>query len=90
MNIRLNKHRNDVFRADGLEVCKHFQLPGHSFNQHAKITIIEELKNKNKPLLIMRSILEKREDIWIKNLRTLHPDGFNKELNNEHSLYKRS
>ena len=36
MNIRLNKHRNDVFREDAIQVCKHFKQPGHDFNKHAK------------------------------------------------------
>jgi hypothetical protein len=87
MNIRLNKHRNDVHRADGLDVCKHFQKPGHNFNTHAKFTVIEELKDKNKPTLTMRNTLEQREDEWIIKLRTLAPDGFNKELNNPNKQY---
>ena len=29
----------------------------------------------------MRATLEEREDSWIKKLKTLHPNGFNQELN---------
>ena len=83
MNIRINKHRNDVFRTDAINVCKHFREPGHKFNLHAKFTIIEQLKNQEKPVEHMRQTLEGREDFWIKKLQTLHPNGFNKELNNE-------
>ena len=82
MNIRCNKHRNDVFREEAIQVCQHFKQPGHNFNRDAKITIIEELKNKDRSLKTMRKILEQREDFWIKKLKTLHPDGFNMELNN--------
>ena len=81
MNIRLNKHRNDVFREDAIHVCKHFKEPGHQFNKDAKITIIEELKKKDRSLKTMRKILEQREDFWILKLKTLQPDGFNMELN---------
>ena len=81
MNIRLNKHRNDVFREDAIIVCQHFKQISHNFNEHAKITIIEQLKHQNKSLTQMRSILEEREDFWIKKLKTLHPYGFNQELN---------
>ena len=81
MNIRLNNHRNDVHRTDGLEVCRHFQNQGHNFNKHAKITIIEELKDRNKPTLTMRKILEQREDFWIIKLQSLNPKGFNQGLN---------
>ena len=87
MNLRLNKHRNDVFRPDGLEVCKHFAKPGHDFNTHAKVTIIEELKDKTKPILTMRKRLEQREDAWTIKLRTLHPDGFNQKLNDPNLIY---
>ena len=81
MNIRINKHRNDVFREEAIHVCQHFKQVAHNFNRHAKITIIEELKHQNKGLTQMRAILEEREDFWIQRLKTLHPDGFNKGLN---------
>ena len=81
MNIRINKHRNDVFREEAIHVCQHFKQVTHNFNRHAKITIIEELKQQNKGLTQMRAILEEREDFWIQRLKTLHPDGFNKGLN---------
>ena len=82
MNIRINKHRNDVLREDAINVCQHFKQPSHNFNRDAKITIIEELKKKDKSLKEMRKILEDREDFWIIKLKTLHPQGFNMELNN--------
>ena len=83
MNIRINKHRNDVLREDAINVCQHFKQPTHKFNRDAKITIIEELKKKDKSLKEMRKILEEREDFWIIRLKTLHPQGFNMELNNK-------
>ena len=41
-NRRINSHRNDVWRVDGPPCDKHFQLPNHYFNKHAKFTIIED------------------------------------------------
>ena len=81
MNIRINKHRNDVFREDAIPVCKHFKETTHSFNEHAKFTIIETLKNQGKSLTTMRRTLEEREDFWIKTPEALSPNGFNKGLN---------
>ena len=81
MNIRLNKHRNDVFREDSLLVCQHFKQASHSFNIDAKITIIETLKNQGKTLATMRRTLEDRADFWIIKLKTLTPHGFNQQLN---------
>ena len=40
----------------------HFQMPGHTFNTHAKFTIIEEVYNKSLSKLKIRSLLEHRED----------------------------
>ena len=87
MNIRVNKHRYDANQPDSIDVCQHFQSPGHCFESHAKFTIIEELKQKNRPKHIMRKILEQREDSWVVKLRTLSPDGFNKELNDPTTPY---
>ena len=61
MNIRINKHRNDVFRIDGLDCDRHFRETGHDFDKNAKFTIIEELKDKSKSPLAMRKLLEQRE-----------------------------
>ena len=35
----------------------------------------------------MRKILKQREDSWVVKLRTLSPDGFNKELNDPATRY---
>ena len=43
----MNTHRNDVWKRDGPPSDKHFQMPGHKFNVHAKFTIIEEVYNKS-------------------------------------------
>ena len=81
MNIRINKHRDDVFRDDAIQVCQHFKLPLHSFNEDAKFTIIEMLRKQDKTLDVMRRTLEDREDFWIMKLKTLTPFGFNEKLN---------
>ena len=65
MNIQINKHRNDVFRIDGLDCDKHFKDTGHDFDKNAKFTIIEELKDKSKSPLAMRKLLKQQEDAWI-------------------------
>ena len=30
--LRINTHRNDVWRTDGPPYDKHFQMPGYNFN----------------------------------------------------------
>ena len=81
VNLRINTHRNDVWRTDGPPCDKHFQMPGHNFNTHAKFTIIEEVYNKSLSKLKTRSLLEHREDFWILKLQTLSPQGLNISLN---------
>ena len=65
----MSTHRNDVWRTDDPPCDKHFQMPGHNFNVHAKFTIIEEVFNKPLSKLKIRSLLEHREDFWILKLR---------------------
>ena len=84
-NIRLSNHRKDVNNSKS--ICKsadlHFRKPGHSFNLHAKFTLIEQLSNihtTDKETLKFR--LKRREDFWIQKLETLTPKGLNQELSN--------
>ena len=81
VNLRINTHRNDVWRTDGPPSDKHFQMPGHNFNTHAKFTIIEEVYNNSLSKLKIRSMLEHREDFWILKLQILSPQGLNISLN---------
>ena len=80
-NLRINTHRNDVWRADGPPCDKHFQMPGHNFNTHAKFTIIDDGYNKSLSKLKIPSLLEHREDFWILKLQILSPQGLNISLN---------
>ena len=82
-NIRLNNHRKDVNNPKSIPADFHFRKPGHSFNLHAKFTLIEQLSNihtTDKETLKFR--LKRREDFWIQKLETLTPKGLNQELNN--------
>jgi hypothetical protein len=80
-NRRVNKHRNDVARPDGIAIDRHFNQPGHSFNRDFRIVVIEEITKKNLTNEQMRNLLLRREDFWIQKLGTLHPSGFNDKLN---------
>ena len=47
LNLRINTHKNDIWKTDDDTHCdKHFQIPGHTFNAHAKF-IYEEVYNKS-------------------------------------------
>ena len=62
LNLRMNTHRNEVWRTDGPPCDKHFQIPGNNFNIHAKFAIIEEVYNKSLSKFEIHSLLEHRED----------------------------
>ena len=82
-NIRLNKHRKDVNYPKSITADLQFRKPGHSFNLHAKFTLIEQLSNihaKEKNTLKFR--LKHCEDLWIQKLEMLMPKGLSQELNN--------
>ena len=80
-NKRVNKHRNDVRRLDGLAIDRHFDKPDHEFNRDFRLIIIEEISKRNLTKEQMRELLLKREDFWIRKLGTLEPNGFNDKLN---------
>ena len=61
LNLRINTLRN-VWRTENPPCDKHFQVPGHNFNAHAKFTINEEVYNKPLSKLKIRSHREDRED----------------------------
>ena len=86
VNIRINKHRDDCKRTTSIEVDQHFRLPGHTFNEHATFTLLEQLNTQTKSKLERRKILEKREDFWIVKLDTLKPNGLNGKLNHPNEI----
>ena len=81
LNLRMNTHRNDVWRTDGPSCDKHYQMPGHNFNVHTKFTIIEEVYSKSLSKFKICSLLEHREDFWILKLQILSLQGLNISLN---------
>ena len=81
LNLRINTHRNDVWRTDGPPCDKHFQMPDHNFNAHTKFTITEEVCNKSLSKLKIRSLLEHREDFWILKFQPLSSQVLNISLN---------
>ena len=80
-HLRINTHRYDVNKPKGGAFDKHFLLPGHSFKDHARFTLIEQLK-VNRSTQENRRLLEQREDYWMLRLKTLAPHGLNDRLNN--------
>ena len=81
-NKRIKTHRHDVTSPNGGPYDKHFLLPGHNFNDHARFTLIEQvnaLRGMSKAEI--RKLLEDREDYWMVRLKTLQPNGFNDHLN---------
>ena len=80
-NLRINTHRHDVTSSNGCPFDKHFALPGHDFNKHARFTLIEQINDRNMSKSETRRLLEDREDYWMTRLRTLQPEGMNDHLN---------
>ena len=82
-NIRLNNNRKDVNNPKSIPADLHFRTPGHSFNLHAKFTVIQRLSNtRTKDRDILKFRLKRREDFSIQKLETLTPIGLNQELSN--------
>ena len=82
MHIRINKHRFDVNAPNSIPACKHFKTPGHSFEKEAEFIVIERLEDIEGTTEELRERLKRRENYWIRELKTLKPLGLNMELNN--------
>ena len=78
---RITKHRFDAKNTKSIPADRHFLLPGHNFDRHFKLTIIEEITNQNMSKEKIRGVLMHREDFWILKLDTLQPNGVNEDLN---------
>ena len=79
-NLRLSNYQKDVNKQNSLQADQHIQLPVHKFNKHTKFTLIKQLNDTNVDKKLRRHRL-KKEDFWIKKLKTLQQHGFNSELN---------
>ena len=79
-SIRLNNLRNDIYITNTPVADQHFRLTGHNLNRHVKLTLIEQFNNTelDKELLTFR--LKKRENFWIRKLKSLEPHGLNAEV----------
>ena len=59
-NIRLNKHRKDVWKPDAIPASCHFSGKNRNFNTHVKFILIEQIlhididKEKNKERIKQR------------------------------------
>ena len=83
-NVRLNNHRTDSNYPgpDTAPSDLHFSDDRHNVTRDASFTIIEKVKDFSKTDEEKGLILLKRENFWIKTLKTLKPKGLNQELNN--------
>ena len=83
-NVRLNNHRTDAKRpiTDTAPCDLHFNDHQHDFTRDAAFIIIEQVRDTLKSKEEKDTILLKRENFWIKTLKTLKSNGLNQELNN--------
>ena len=61
-------------------VCKQFQQESFNFNNHAKFTIIDQLRNTSKSKESLTQRLIERDNFWILKLDTLYSKCFNVEF----------
>ena len=70
-NRRMNRHRSDLTKKTLLPVSEHFVSPWHSLDVfgRSKMYIIDHNPS------LKENQRQKRESFWIRELRTLHPEG---------------
>ena len=78
---RLYGHRSDSKKPDTIDFDQHFRLPNHNFTEHARFTLIEQVNMGSLQGQAKTQRIEGREDFWMKELKTIKPDGLNVGLN---------
>ena len=81
--LALNNHRNHIKRGfSGCELEEHLlhNSRTHNFDRDTKITISEEIKQREMHIERKKEILRAREVFWQKKLMTLQPNGLNKRM----------
>ena len=77
LHLRISQHLSDIASFPSFTVvAKHFRATCTS--DDFTFIAIEHCPNKEKRLL--------KENLWMKRLRTLHPQGLNQELNQNKTL----
>ena len=79
-NVRLNDYRKDLKNVDAIMIFKDFQQECLNFKKHAKFTIMDQLTSTSKSKETLTQQLIEKENFWILNLDTLHPQDFNVKL----------
>ena len=79
-NIRLNNHREDVWKPDAIPASRHFSDKNYNFNTHAKFTLIEQIRHIDIDKEKNNERLKQREYFGKLTLETLTPKGLNQEL----------
>ena len=81
VNLRINMHRHEVKSPNGGQFDKHFNLPGHDYNENARFILIEQVNQQSKMKKTIWQLLEDHKDHWMMKLKTVTPDGLNDHLN---------
>ena len=82
--LRLNNYRKmqSPHQRTLFQLANIFYDSNHEFNRDAVFIINEEIKNSQKTKQEKRILLMKRKNFWINKLRTMTPNGLNRDLNN--------
>ena len=84
-HLRMNTHYCDVKSPKGLPNDK-YSLPNHDFNEHARFTLIEQVRTTtNMSKETIRQLPEEHKDFWMMKLQTILPHGFNIQLDSAHA-----
>ena len=64
-NIRLNNHRNDVWKPDSIPASRHFSDKNHIFNINAKFILTDQIRHIDIDKEKNEERLKQKENFWI-------------------------
>ena len=68
-NLRLNNHRQNVYKADGISASRHFDFKDYIFHTDANFVIIEQIRKNTLIRETKKKLLKQVTNFWIMKLK---------------------
>ena len=79
LNLKLNNHHKDVYKADAILAPRYFGMKDDIFNRDTSFIINEQTRKNPSRRETKKKLLKQREKFWVMKLETLKPKRLNQE-----------
>ena len=83
LNLKLNNHHKDVYKADAILAPRYFGMKDHIFNRDTSFIINEQTRKNPSRRETKKKLLKQREKFWVMKLETLNLNDSIKNKSNK-------